>query len=98
MAFAAVPLAVAVPSMVRGVRLGTAAPTPSEIVRKNETTSTMDRLPGWVYRLTIYAFLMGAAITAVLTYLALWKCVGSDGRKGWWESTGCVGGSSIIGS
>ena len=71
MAFAAVPLAVAVPSMVRGVRLGTAAPTPGEIVRKNEPTSTMDRLPGWVYRLTIYSFLMGAAITAVLTYLPL---------------------------
>ena len=71
MAFAAVPLAVAVPSMVRGVRLGTAAPKPGEIGRKNEPTSTMDRLPGWVYRLTIYSFLMGAAITAVLTYLPL---------------------------
>lgn len=71
-AFAAVPLAFGVPSMVRGVRLRTAASAPPENGMKNEPRATRDRLPGWVYRLTIYCFLMGAAITAVLTYLPLY--------------------------
>ena len=39
----------------------------------------------------------GGAGTTGRPFPALRKSVGSDGRKGWWESTGCVGGSSIIG-
>ena len=100
-AFAAVPLALGVPSMVRGVRPESAAPVFPEIGRKNRPGPTMDRLPGWIYRLTIYSFLMGAAITAVLTYLPLYAqeilgmTQGEAGRalsiSGWVGIAGLVG-------
>jgi len=101
MVFAAVPLALGVPSMVRGVRPGTQAPAQGEIGRRNDPEMTGDRLPGWVYRLSIYSFLMGAAITAVLTYLplyaqeALGMSQGEAGRalsiSGWVGIGGLVG-------
>ena len=70
-AFAVAPLAVAVPLMVRSAAPG-AAGVPARRTSRDDPGGSAGRLPGWVYRLTIYAFLMGAAITAVLTYLPLY--------------------------
>lgn len=99
-AFAAVPLSVVIPSMVRAAAPRAAA-SPRRAVKGNQPRPAPDRLPGWIYRLTIYSFLMGAAITAVLTYLPLYAqetlgmSQGEAGRalsiSGWVGIVGLVG-------
>lgn len=101
MAFAAAPLAVAIPAMVRSVGSDAPASVSSGTAGDIGSHQTMDRLPGWVYRLMIYSFLMGAAITAVLTYLPLFaqEALGmSQGEAGGVMSVaGWVGMLSLVG-
>lgn len=100
-AFAAIPLVIAVPAMVGAAVKDAAAQSAEPGIERSQDGPTVGRLPGWVYRLAIYSFLMGAAITAVLTYLPLYAqevlglSQGEAGRalsiSGWVGILGLVG-------
>lgn len=99
--FAVAPLAVAVRYMVQKPRLDPGGGRSDGETQTRISSSPTGRLPGWMQRLTVYAFLMGAGITSVLTYLPLYaqEVLGmSQGQAGLTLSVaGWVGMFSLVG-
>ncbi len=100
-AFAVIPLAVAAPYMVKRTGPDPVVAASDGAMRKKVAKSPVGRLPRWIRRLMVYGFLMGAGITAVLTYLSLFaqEVLGmSQGQAGLAVSvSGWVGILSLIG-